>query len=258
MRPVRRRNSSLFPFVASIAVAFLAWEIVARSSGIPSFLLPSPEDVAGQLVRAWTVGELPRHIAATLVEILAGLALGLALALGLGYGLAKSPALERFVSPYLVASQSVPVVALAPLLVIWFGPGRMSKILICALIVFFPALVNTILGLRSVPPELRDLLRSLRASAFHTFTKLEVPAASPAVLSGLRVGATLSVIGAVVGEFVAAEEGLGFLLNVARGQYNTPLVFGCVLVLVGLALGLYGLTSLLEARLLRWRDGHSG
>ncbi|MGH2605013.1 MAG: ABC transporter permease, partial [Anaerolineales bacterium] len=118
--------------------------------------------------------------------------------------------------------------------------------------------VNTILGLRSVPPELRDLLRSLRASAWHTFTKLEVPAASPAVLTGLRVGATLSVIGAVVGEFVAAEEGLGFLLNVARGQYNTPLVFGCVLVLVGLALGLYGLTSLLEARLLRWRDGQSG
>jgi NitT/TauT family transport system permease protein len=122
------------------------------------------------------------------------------------------------------------------------------------LIVLFPALVNTMLGVRSVPPDLRDLMQSLRASRWQTFAKLEVPASLPAVLSGLRVGATLSVIGAVVGEFVAAEEGLGFLLNVARGQYDTAMVFACVLVLVALALGLYGVTSLLEARLLRWRD----
>lgn len=258
MRTAGRRPPSLLLYPASIVVALAAWEIAARASGVSPFLLPAPGDVARRLLGAWTDSDLPRHVAATLVEVLAGLTLGLGLALALGYGLAKSPALERFLSPYLVASQSIPVVAVAPLLVIWFGPGRLSKVLICALIVFFPALVNTVLGLRSVPPELRDLLRSLRASAWHTFLKLEVPAASPAVLSGLRVGATLSVIGAVVGEFVAAREGLGFLLNVARGQYDTPLVFGCVLVLVALALGLYGLASLLEARLLRWRDGNPG
>jgi NitT/TauT family transport system permease protein len=180
--------------------------------------------------------------------------LGLVTATVLGYALARSPALERLLAPYIVASQSVPVVAIAPLLIIWFGSGRLSKVLICALIVFFPVLVNTMVGIRSVEKDLRDLMRSLGASRWQTFRMLEVPAALPVLFGGLKIGVTLSVVGAVVGEFVGADQGLGFLINQARGLYNTPLVFVAILALVAIALSLYGIVMLLEMWLLRWRS----
>ena len=161
-------------------------------------------------------------------------------------------ALERLISPYLVASQAIPVVAIAPLLVIWFGPGLFSKVLVCALIVFFPVLVNTVVGLRAVPQNLRDLMGALRATPAQTLRYLEVPAALPVLLGGLRIGATLSVIGAVVGEFVGSDRGLGFLVNVARGQYDTAMVFVAVITLIVLALALYGVVVLVEKKLLKW------
>jgi NitT/TauT family transport system permease protein len=179
--------------------------------------------------------------------------LGSATATFTGYALARSPLLERMLSPYLVASQAVPVVAIAPLLVIWFGPGLFSKVLICALIVFFPVLVNTVVGLRAVPQNLRDLMSALHASQAQILWHLEIPAALPVLLGGLRIGATLSVIGAVVGEFVGAKSGLGFLINVGRGLYDTALVFVSVFTLVALALSLYGLVAWLESRLLAWQ-----
>ena len=144
--------------------------------------------------------------------------------------------------------------AVAPLLIIWLGPGHLSKILISALIVFFPILISTIAGIRSVPHDLRDLMRSLRATRWQTLRLLEVPAAAPFLLGGLKIGSTLAVIGAVVGEFVGADEGLGFLVNLGRGLYDTALVFTALLVLVAMALGLYSLASVLERRTLRWRD----
>jgi len=148
----------------------------------------------------------------------------------------------------------VPIVAVAPLIVIWFGAGHFSKVLICALIVFFPVLVNMVVGLKSVDEGLYDLMRSLKASRWQMFRLLEMPAALPVLLGGLKISVTLSVIGAVVGEFVAASEGLGFLINQARGLFNTPLVFVTILTLVLIALALYGAVSLLEARFLRWRS----
>jgi NitT/TauT family transport system permease protein len=130
----------------------------------------------------------------------------------------------------------------------------LSKVMICALIVFFPVLINTIVGLRSVPDELRNLMRSLQASRWQTFRYLEVPAALPVFLGGLRIGATLAVIGAVVGEFVGADRGLGFLINIGRGQFDTALVFVAIFTLVGMALTLYGLVVLVEMRLLSWQQ----
>jgi NitT/TauT family transport system permease protein len=155
-----------------------------------------------------------------------------------------------------VASQAIPIVAVAPLLVIWFGPGMFSKVLICALIVFFPVLVNTVVGVRAVPKSLHDLMRSLRATRGQILSRLEVPAALPILLGGLRIGATLSVIGAVVGELVGADQGLGFLVNAARGQYDTALVFVAVLTLILLALALYGVVALLEKKALTWQEVH--
>ena len=172
----------------------------------------------------------------------------------LGYPLAKSRQLERFISPFIVISQSVPVVAIAPLLIIWFGSGRLSKVLVCALIVFFPLLVSIMVGIRSVAEELRELMRSLEASRWQTFRLLEVPSALPMLLGGLRIVATLSVVGAVVGEFVSADRGLGFLINQQRGYFNTSLVFVSVFTLVAIALTMYGTVMLLERSLLRWRD----
>ncbi|UYN91768.1 MAG: ABC transporter permease [Anaerolineales bacterium] len=242
----------LGPAVAVLAL--LAWELVVRVTQLPAFILPAPGAVWGRLLIAVQDGTLLRHGLVTLQEVLLGLAIGVLAAALLGYWLARSPRWERLLAPFVVASQSVPIVAIAPLLVIWFGPGLLSKTLICALIVFFPILINTIVGLHSVPQELRDLMRSLQASRAQTFRLLELPAALPVFMGGLRIGATLSVIGAVVGELVGADRGLGFLINVGRGQYDTALVFVAVFALVALALSLYGLVVLAERRWLWWQQ----
>ncbi len=254
-RPENGRPVSLPWLVpASLAAALLLWAVAIEFWQFPPFILPSPGLVWEKLWAALADGTLVHHSAVTLGEVMLGLSVGISLATLLGYLLARSPALERVLSPYVVASQSVPVVAIAPLLIIWFGPGLVSKVLICALIVFFPVLVNTIVGLRSVPDDLRDLMRSLQATRWQTFRLLEMPAALPVFLGGLRVGATLAVIGAVVGEFVGADQGLGFLINRARGQYDTALVFVATLALVVMALALYGLVVLLEKRWLAWQE----
>jgi len=198
-------------------------------------------------------GTLLHHTLVTFNEVFLGLVVGSSLATFLGYLLAKSSMLEKLLSPYLVASQAIPLVAIAPLLVIWFGPGIFSKILICAMIVFFPVLVNTILGFRGVPDNLRDLMQSMRATRWQKLRLLEVPAALPILLGGLRIGATLSVIGAVVGEFVGSDKGLGFLINVGRGQFDTALVFVSIFTLIFMALVLYGLAMLAERRSTRWK-----
>ncbi len=238
-----------------LAVFILVWELVIWLGDYPKFILPSPRDVGATFMRTLADGTVWHHAQASLFAVFAGLGLGLTTALVLGYLLAKSRLLERVLSPYIVASQSVPVVAIAPLLIIWFGSGYLSKVLICALIVFFPALVSTVVGLRSVDEDLKDLMRSLKASRWQFFTLLEVPAALPVLLGGLKVSVTLSVVGAVVGEFVGADRGLGFLINQARGLFNTPLVFVAILSLVIIAVSLYGSVALLEKRLLHWRKG---
>jgi NitT/TauT family transport system permease protein len=246
--------STKFMLPVSGLMGLAIWEAAARWGGYAAFILPGPALVARRFVTAVASGELPRNAAVTLLEVTLGLLLGVTLATLLGYGLSKSRLLERMLSPYLVASQAIPVVAIAPLLVIWYGPGLFSKVLICALIVFFPVLVNTVVGMRAVPEHLRDLMRSMRATPLQILRHLEIPAALPVFLGGLRVGATLSVIGAVVGEFVGSDRGLGYLINAGRGQFDTALVFVAIFSLVFLALALYGLVLLLEKRLLGWQS----
>ncbi len=247
------KHTHWIPIMAA-AVTLLAWEVFSRLSGLPSFILPSPLMVWDRFLRAMSDGSLLSNAIVTITEVLMGLLAGALTATLTGYLIAKSRMFERIISPFLVASQAVPIVAIAPLLVIWFGSGIFSKVLICSLIVFFPVLVNTIVGIRAVPRSLHELMRSLHASRWQVLHHLEIPAAQPIFLGGLRIGATLSVIGAVVGEFVGADKGLGFLINVGRGQYDTALVFVAVFALILLALGLYGIVILLEKRLLSWQD----
>jgi NitT/TauT family transport system permease protein len=249
MKPSFSRWLGLF----SIIFGILAWGLLVRLSGLPRFILPSPMDVWMRLLKSLADGSLLYHTSVTMLEITLGLLVGVTLATLLGYMLAKSRSLEKILSPYLVASQAIPVVAIAPLLVIWLGHGIISKVVICALIVFFPVLVNTVVGVRAVPPALYDMMNSLRASRWQVMSKLEVPASLPVLLGGLRIGATLSVIGAIVGELVDAKEGLGYLLKVGDFQYDTSMVFVAVIMLVALALALYGIVTLLEKRFLKWQ-----
>ena len=242
----------LMALPAGIALFIGLWSLVSFVGGYPTFILPDPISVFWTTVEIAGNGTLWFHAQATLVEIVGGLVLGLSLATVLGYLLAKSPILERLAGPYIVASQSVPAVAIAPLLVIWFGSGKFSKVLICALVVFFPVLVNTIVGIRSVDAGLKTLMRSLRANRWQTFTMLEIPAAMPVLLGGLKIGVTLSVIGAVVGEFVAADRGLGFLINLSKGMFDTPLLFAALFTLAFISMVLYLGITILEHRLLAW------
>lgn len=251
-----RRLVRLFAPLLTVGSLLIVWQLVAWAQIYPAFIVPAPLDVLDKFYQV-TFGEgrvsLWHHIWVTLSEVLIGLTAGLIAAVVLGYAIAKIQLLEDLLSPMIVALQATPVVAYAPLLVIWFGSGLMSKVITCALIVFFPMLMNTIVGVRSVPKSLRDLMRSVNANRWQTLVKLEVPAAAPMLLGGLKVSATLAVIGAVVGEFVSAKAGLGFLINVARSQYDTPLVIVAVLTLTMLALMLYGSVVLLESIALRWR-----
>lgn len=230
------------------------WQGTVRVSGLPVFILPGPWDVFSRFLVSLQDGTLAQHSLVTLGEMLSGLAAGSVIAVLFGYVISKSKLFERYISPILVASQAIPIVAIAPLLVIWFGNGFFTKALICSLIVFFPVFVNTVVGLKSVPRGLTDLMRTLNASNWQILFSLEIPSALAIFLSGLKIGATLSVIGAVVGEFVGADKGLGFLINVGRGLYDTSLVFVAVFTLIFIALVIYGFVSFLEHTFLAWNE----
>ncbi len=219
----------------------------------PSFIIPTPLSVVQRFIDVARDGRLWLNTWMTLWQLLVGLAVGVSIGVLLGYVMAKSRALEDALSPLVLAFQSTPVVAYAPLLVIWFGSGPTSKIVISALIVFFPMLMNTLVGIRTVPLSLRDLMRSLGATRWQMLTRLEIPAALPVLFGGLKVSAVLSVIGVVVGEFISSDAGLGYLINRGRYDYDTPLVMVAILMLALIARLLYGAVSLLERRALAWQ-----
>ncbi len=247
------------PSWATLFLSFLilvaSWQALVALGGYERFILPGPADVARQFVIVLRDGRLLKHSLITISEVIPGLLIGVGLAVPLGYLLAKSTLAERLVSPWLIASQAVPVLAIAPLLTIWISSTYWARALVAALVVFFPVLVNVVAGMRSVPTEWYELMRSLRATRWQTFVKMEFPAALPYILTGLKIGGTLAVIGALVGEFVQPRAaGLGYLLVTARYQFKTDLVFVVLAALAVIALTLYGAGALLERRLLRWRQ----
>jgi len=239
---------------AGFGAFLVAWKLVVVIGGYPAFILPPPETVATRLVTAWTDGTIPRHAGTTLVEVALGLAVGATLAVVTGYALARSVVVERLVSPYIVAAQATPILALAPLLALWFGPGLVSKVVICALIVFFPIAIATMVGIRSVDARLLELARSLRATRAQVLRTLEIPAALPSIFGGFRVGVTLAVVGAIVGEWAGADRGLGVLVNLARGSlFDIPLMFATLVTIAALGVALYVLVVVIERALLRAR-----
>jgi NitT/TauT family transport system permease protein len=240
-----------------LGLAVLAlWQLVTVTGAVLPYYLPAPGDV----LRAWLRGVglsgsssratplLLSYGLTTLVESIAGFLLGTAIAIPVGYGIARSRFAARALQPHIAAMQALPAVALAPLLILWLGYGSPPVIALCALIVFFPMAVNTALGLRTLDRDVLDAARVSGAEGWTLFRYMEFPLALPSILAGLRVGLTLSITGAVVGEFVVGDQGLGGLLMIASSQYNKPLVFATLFTLALLAAMLYGLARLAERR----------
>jgi NitT/TauT family transport system permease protein len=230
------------------ALLLLLWEALTRVGGVSPFVLPAPEEVAAAFWGALVDGSLVGNAAATLLESLIGFALGALVALPLGYAVARSRWLAWAIQPYLAASQALPAVALAPLLVIWLGFGLPPTAALCALIVFFPATITTTLGLRGLDGETLDAARVDGANRWTLLRYVELPLALPAILAGLRASLTLSITGAVVGEFVTGGTGLGLggLLEIAGSRLETALVFATLVALALLAALLYGFARLIE------------
>lgn len=247
---VKRLTHRAAPVVAALAAFLGAWQLIVSVGNYPSFILPDPGRVLERFVRAWAQGTMEPHALTTLTEVALGLLAGGLTGLALGILLARSRLAERLLSPYIVAAQATPILALAPLIALWFGSGLASKVLICALIVFFPIAVATMVGIRSVDAKLLELARSLRATRWQVLTKLQVPGALPQILGGLRIGVTLAVVGAIVGEWAGGDRGLGVLINLARGSlFDIPLMFATLLTIALIGVCLYLAVVLVERRL---------
>jgi putative hydroxymethylpyrimidine transport system permease protein len=226
------------------------WDLIADALSIEPFLVPAPTDVAESL---WNDRELLAENAwVTLQEVVLGFAIAVVAGVAFAIVLHLSDVLRRAFYPLLMASQTVPVIAIAPILVVWLGFGIGPKLAIIALVCFFPITVNMLDGLRSVDPELPRMMRTLDASRAQILSRVEIPSALPFLLSGAKIAAVISVIGAVFGEWSGADEGLGHLILVAQGQVQTARVFAAVLVLSVIAISLFGLVALLERRYAWW------
>jgi putative hydroxymethylpyrimidine transport system permease protein len=227
------------------------WDLIADALQIEPFLVPAPSDVAEAL---WNDrGLLADNAWVTIQEVVLGFTLAALCGFAFALALHLSDLLRRSFYPLLMASQTVPVIAIAPILVVWLGFGLGPKLVIIALVCFFPITVNTLDGLRSVDPELPRMMRTLDANRAQTLRRVEVPSALPFLLSGAKIAAVVSVIGAVFGEWSGADEGLGHLILVAQGQVQTARVFAAVIVLSAIAIALFGALALLERRVAWWR-----
>jgi NitT/TauT family transport system permease protein len=249
--PIGTRNSLfyLYPIVATV-ILFVAWELVARYGKISPLILPPPSEILKTTVANFPV--LMNMSAVTAYEFVLGFVLAIAIGMPLGALIVYARPVEMTFYPLLVAFQTIPKAAIAPVFIVWLGTGSTSKVLIAFAISFFPIVVDTIIGLRSSQPETIYLARSIGATPFQVFRYVRFPNALPAIFGGLKVASTLAVIGAIVGEFVSSDSGLGYLLLVANGELNTQLVFACVLVLTALGLAFFFTIEALEKVCVRW------
>lgn len=251
-RTSRRLAHEAGPVVAAAVLFVFAWAAIVRLGDYPPYILPGPLVVAERMGSGWLEGTIGPHFVTTLAEVLLGLAVGGTTGIVTGILLARSRLAARMLSPYIVAAQATPILALAPLIALWFGTGLGSRVLICALICFFPIAVGTMVGIRSVDPRLVELGHSLRATRWQRLARIEVPSALPQILGSLRVGVTLAVVGAIVAEWAGGDRGLGVLINLARGSlFDIPLMFATLLTIAMLGVALYLGVVAVERRLVR-------
>ncbi len=236
--------------LASFAVILLAWEIGVRLFHVPSYVLPGPLLVLQSMAENWRT--LGLHALWTTAAISAGFATAALVAVPLAMLIVVSPVLQRLLYPPMIATQAIPKIALAPLFVVWFGFGFMPKVAVAFLIAFFPVVIDTIVGLRSIDPGMIQLARSMGAPPQRVFLKLRLPNALPMVFSGLKVASALAVVGALTGEFVGSDKGLGYLLVQASGNLNTALLFASLVILSMLAMIFFYIVEILERIWIPW------
>lgn len=246
--------------IAIFVVGFAGWEAIIWALDVPPIVLPTPTDIAISLFAIVQTASFATHFGTTLYEILAGFALGAVAGLAFGGLIGRFPLLEKSLYPYLVAFQTVPKVAVAPLIVIWFGFGATSKVVITAVISFFPILASTIAGLRATPIDQIELLTAFTATRWQIFWKVQVPQALPYIMVGVDVALMMAVIGAIVGEFVSAKAGLGFLILQKNFAMDMAGVFAILIVLSAIGVALHLIVQALRRKLIFWldtRDTHS-
>jgi NitT/TauT family transport system ATP-binding protein len=252
------KTSTLYAMYIAVFLGMLIlWESAILIWDIPKYLVPSPGDVFSTYVATTLNGTLLHHTYITLTETIIGFIIGASIGIALGYPLGKSRLLEKIFTPYIVAAESAPKISLAPLVVIWLGFGMISKVFLAGIIVFFPIFINMVTGIHSVDKNLLELMKSNGASKFDIFKKIEMPSSFPILFAGFKTGITLAVIGAVVGEFVGASGGLGYLTIYAAGLMNTPLVFTAILQLTILGILLYSFMSWLEKKIVPWYNNEN-
>ncbi|WP_321893649.1 ABC transporter permease [Paraburkholderia tropica] len=246
-----RASAWLYPSI-SIAIVLLLWQAGVAVFDVPDYVLPSPLQVARTLVAGFRDGSLWPHIFATLLETLTGYAIGSVFALASGALLAESITFERFVMPLLSGLQAMPKVALAPLILVWCGYGLTSKVVVVALVCFFPLFINTVNGLKRADADLLDTCRAFSASRAFLFFHVKLPSAAPEICSGLQIGISLALIGAVVAEFISSQRGLGFMVTAATVSMNGPSMFSGVVLLAVLGVGGTRIVQMLRERLVFW------
>lgn len=235
-----------------LALFFLVWEVTVAATDTPAWMLPKPSGIWDAFRDNQAL--LWRHTRVTLVEVLLGFGVALVAGVSIGIAIDSSNTLERALYPLIIASQTIPMVVLAPLLLIWFGYGLTPKIIVAALIAFFPITVSTVDGLRTADREVMAMLRSFGAGTWTRFRLAKLPAAMPSIFSGARIGIAVSVIAAIFGELVGASEGLGYLMQRDSSQFLTARVFAAIFILSLMGVGLFALISGLERLVLPWRQ----
>ncbi len=247
----RRLAAAILAPTTSLLVGLLAWELLVRATRLPSYVFPSPALVLAQMVD--NAGLLLSQLAVTIAAATAGFLIALALALTAGALIAASRTLDRALTPWLVVAHAVPKVVIAPLFLVWFGFGLRSEIFFVVTFTFFPMIVNTVAGLRSADPELVEMVRSMGASPWQVLRKIRFPGALPSIFSGIKISITLAPVGAVIGEFVASNRGLGHLLVQSVGDMETPLAFAAVTVFSIFGVAVWKFAEWIERRALPWQ-----
>jgi len=251
--PVERLGRALtrwLPAAGVVAAILGLWEGYVRLFDVQRWLLPAPSIVAKTVVES--PGLLWRHALVTLEEVVVGFGLALAVGVVLASSIALSRTLERAIYPFIIASQTIPIIVIAPLLLVWVGYGLTPKVIVVALIAFFPIVVNMVDGLRSVDPDAVNLMRTLGARRWQIFLKVQLPSAMPFLFSGTRVAIAVSVIGAVIGEWVGSSEGLGYLMIRSKPLFLTERVFAAIAILSLMGIALFLLVGLAERMVIPW------
>jgi NitT/TauT family transport system permease protein len=239
----------LVPVLAT-AGALVMWAAVVRIFDVPDYLLPAPQAVAARIIKEWSL--LWKHGLYTLLSVLTGFAAGVAIGVPLAFAIVLSRSVERVTMPFLVMSQTIPKVAIAPILVVWLGFGILPKIAIVFLISFFPIVVSTVVGLKSVETDMIDLVRSMGARTVKIMLRVRGPSALPQMFAGFKIAVCLAVVGAIVGEFVGSDRGLGYLLLTSTGTLDGSLIWSALFVLIAMGVTLFAIVSKLERLAIPW------